>query len=195
MGYSKNKKAKYKKKHRETLTSKLKVNWLQRRPVFLFLLVFAVLMLLFYAFWLSSFFDKHIQTNIVSVNAVISNLILNLLGQNTHSTEGMIFSPAFSISVKRGCDAIEAMALFASAVLAFPAHWKNKLIGFFGGLILLFLLNIVRIVSLFLTGIYYPKAFDMMHVEIWQVVFIFTAIGLWLFWIQKSSKRKVHAAN
>ncbi len=195
MGYSKEKKRKYQKKRPDLFLSKLRTGWLQKRPVLFFLLIFAVLMCLFYVVWLSTFFDKHIQMRIVAVNAVISSFILNILGQGTHTSGSVISSSVFSISVERGCDAIEAMALFAAALLAFPARWKHKLIGFFAGLSVMFLLNIIRIVSLFLTGIYYPKAFELMHVEIWQVVFIFVAIGLWLLWIQKSSKTKVHVSD
>lgn len=53
----------------------------------------------------------------------------------------------------------------------------------------LFALNVGRIVSLFLTGIYFPKAFNVMHVEVWQVLFIIFAIGLWIFWIKWTKKR------
>lgn len=190
-----NRKKRKKLKTEPVLSAKIRSGWLKKRPVLLFLLAFAVLMILFYALWLSSFFDKYVQTPIVTVNAIISNFILNLFGQNTCSSEGMIFSPYFSISVNRGCDAIEAMALYASALLAFPAQWKNKLLGFFAGLAILFLLNIIRIVSLFLTGIYYPKAFEFMHVEAWQVIFIFAALGLWLLWIQKWTKVKKNVSN
>ena len=80
------------------------------------------------------------------------------------------------------------------ALLAFPAGWKNKIIGLFAGIFLLFILNLIRIITLFLAGIYYPKAFDLLHVEVWQVLFILAAVGLWIFFIQKATKAKMHAA-
>ena len=117
---------------------------------------------------------------------------LNLFGMGTTASGGMISSPRFSVNIARGCDAIEAMALFAIALLTFPARWIYKLTGLLTGIALLFSLNILRIVSLFLTGIWFPSAFEMMHVEVWQVVFIVFAIALWIFWIRWSRKEETH---
>ena len=93
------------------------------------------------------------------MNAIFSSKLLNLLGQHTVSQRDTVFSTVFSISVKKGCDAVEAMALFSSAVLAFPMAWKIKLRGLLIGIFMLFTLNFIRIVSLYLTLLYYPEAF------------------------------------
>ena len=178
----------------ESHFARIKAGWQQKRPILFFVLGFAALMILFYVGWQSAYFDKNIQPRIVSLNGKLSSFILNLFGLHTQSSGDMIYSSKFSISIKRGCDAVEAIALFSMALLAFPAEWKNKIIGLFVGIFLLFILNLVRIVSLFLTGIYYPKAFELMHVEVWQVLFILAAVGLWIFFIQKATKAKMHAA-
>jgi len=70
-----------------------------------------------------------------------------------------------------------------------------KLVGFFIGIAVLFTFNILRVVSLFFTGVYFPKAFDFMHVEVWQVLFILFAIGLWIFWIKWTRKGEQRAAQ
>lgn len=194
MGYSPQKKALKKKQSTPSLFSGVRTGWLQKWPVLIFVLGFAVLMILFYAFWLSDYCQNNIQPNIVSVNARFSSFILNLFGMETTAVKERISSSSFSVSIARGCDAIEAMALFALALLAFPARWNYKVIGFFVGIAILFSLNIVRIVSLFLTGIYFPKAFEIMHVEVWQVLFILLAIGLWIFWIKWTRKGSAHAS-
>lgn len=80
------------------------------------------------------------------------------------------------------------MALYISALLSFPAGWKYKFAGFFGGIAILFTLNIVRIVSLFLTRVYFPIFFEIMHVDVWQAGFVIFAISLlacWLIWVIK----------
>ncbi|MCX6231289.1 MAG: exosortase H [Bacteroidetes bacterium] len=199
MGYTKEKKEKREKlkknlnKNRgKLLYDNFKKNWLQKRPILIFVVIFAILMGLFYSLWFTSFFENNVQHYIIKINATISNFILNIFGQHTKTMGDMIYSSSFSISIKRGCDAVEAMALFTSVLLAFPAPWKSKLIGLTGGLFMLFLLNLVRIISLFLTGIYFPKAFEIMHIEVWQVLFIFFALGLWIFWIQKITKQIKH---
>jgi exosortase H (IPTLxxWG-CTERM-specific) len=193
MGYTPEKKALKKKQPKTSPFAGLKATWDQKRPVIFFVLGFAVLMILFYVLLLSEFFQNSMQIHIIAVDAKISSFLLNIFGVNTTANKEMISSPEFSISIARGCDGLEAMALFLSALLAFPAKWKFKLIGFFGGLAILFALNIVRIVSLYLVGLHYPKAFEFMHVEVWQVIFIIFAIGLWIFWLKWSRKEKPHA--
>lgn len=190
-----NKPTKKQKKQEEakpTAGKVIRAGWSQKWPVILFVTGFAVLMILFYLFWLSDFSQEKVQPVIVSVNARVSGFILNLFGMGTTASGGMISSPRFSVNIARGCDAIEAMALFAIALLTFPARWKYKLTGLLTGIALLFSLNILRIVSLFLTGIWFPSAFEMMHVEVWQVVFIVFAIALWIFWIRWSRKEETH---
>jgi exosortase H (IPTLxxWG-CTERM-specific) len=193
MGQSQKKRKQKARPAAPSLISKLRTRWIQKWPVLVFVLGFAVLMMLFYAFWLSDTYRDTVQPKIVLVNAVISSFILNLFGMHTIAVKENITSPAFSVCIANGCDAVEAMALFASALLSFPARWKYKLAGFFAGIVVLATLNIIRIISLFLTGIYYPKAFELMHVEVWQVLFILFAIGLWIFWIKWTRKEAPHA--
>ncbi len=167
---------------------KLRDNWAQLKPVAWFVGVFVMVLLVFYVFWLSKFADTRVQPAIASLNAGISGFFLNLFGQGTTASGDIISSAAFSTSVRRGCDAVEAMALFIAAVLAFPARAKHKGFGVIAGILVLFALNIIRIMSLFLTGVYFPSAFELMHVEVWQILFIFFAIGLFFIWLKRTNR-------
>ncbi|HNW75088.1 MAG TPA: archaeosortase/exosortase family protein, partial [Bacteroidales bacterium] len=180
MGYTPQKKALKKQKTASSPLDGVKSGWEQKKPVVFFVLGFVVLMILFYIFWLSDFAQEGLQKSIVHINAKLASTFLNIFGMQTKAVNEILSSPAYSISIARGCDAIEAMALFASALLAFPSGWIRKIAGLLIGLLILFSLNILRIVSLFLTGIHYPKAFEFMHVEFWQVAFILFAVGLWI---------------
>ncbi len=193
MGYSPLKKALKNKQSRVPLISRIHDRWRHKWPVLIVVLVFAVLMVIFYSFWLSDYCQSNLQPGIVSVNASISSFILNLFGMKTFASKETVSSLSFSVNIARGCDAVEAMALFASAMLAFPAKWNYKVIGFFAGIAMLFLLNILRVISLFLTGIYFPKAFEIMHVEVWQVLFIVFAIVILILWIKWTGKGAAHA--
>lgn len=166
-------------------------SWRRRHPVFLFLLVFAALMGLFYVFaFFSPFYDRHFP-NYLGFNAKLSGLILGFLGQDITVRDASISSPAFSIVIRQGCDAIEPTVLFICAILAFPAPFVSKIPGIITGALFLAILNLVRIVTLFLTGVYFPNAFQFMHIEAWQGLFIFFAILLWVFWLLWTGKRQV----
>jgi exosortase/archaeosortase family protein len=95
-----------------------------------------------------------------------------------------------SISVARGCDAVAPTALFLSAVLASPASIGSKFLAVICGTLILMVVNLIRIITLFLTAVYWPKIFDALHLDVWQAVFIFLAILLWAFWASWASRRR-----
>ncbi len=144
---------------------------------------FALCMGIFYAVLLIPAVDR-ILYGYLAANAWISHVILNLLGFGTELNKTMISSEAFSIVVRRGCDGIEPAALFASAVLAFPAPWAKKVAGIVFGTVVLLLINILRVVSLFWIGIVARPLFDKVHLEIWPLLFILAAIALCAAWIR-----------
>jgi len=194
MSLEKKKKFKKNQSQKPGILSKIKGEWLQKRPVLFFVLGFAILEVLFYILWLSDFFEHSVTPRINGVNAKLASVVLNILGQGTHADGFSIMSNRFSISIAMGCDAVEAMALFVIAVITFPGKIRQKLVGVVSGVVILFILNQVRIISLFLVGIYYPKAFEMMHVEVWQFLFIIFAVGLWVLWIKWSRTLKPNVA-
>jgi exosortase H (IPTLxxWG-CTERM-specific) len=167
----------------------------QKGPVFQFVLVFGLLLGVFYAATLSSFFHRTLFPATMRLNARLSAPLLNALGQATTVSGSSIASARFSIDVARGCDAVEPAALFAAAVLAFPAPWRRKWPGLALGVLLLFALNLGRIVSLFLVGVYWPRLFHSLHADVWQVVFIVLAIVCWAGWIQWALARRAAAPH
>ncbi len=166
--------------------------WLSdHRPVFLFLLIFGVLMGLFYAFIAFTPYYQHVLPSYHNLIAKMSGGILGFLGQDTTVTGMMVYSPRFSFRIIRGCDAVEATALFICGVLAFPAPFLRKVPGIIAGTLLLGILNLVRVVSLFLIGIYFPNIFDFMHIDTWQALFIFFAVTFWVLWLLWTTKRQI----
>ena len=102
-----------------------------------------------------------------------------------------------SIHIERGCDAVEPSALFVAAVMASPVPFLSRLSAAVGGTLILMLINLVRVISLFLIRVYAPGAFKIMHLDVWQALFIFLAIALWALWASRNTKnrrRKDHAS-
>lgn len=94
------------------------------------------------------------------------------------------------MQIVRGCDAIEPTAAFAAAVLASPVSLWTKLPGILVGTLILLFVNLVRLVSLFLIGVHWPRALDVMHEDLWQAAFIVLAIVLWAIWVQWATRSK-----
>jgi exosortase H (IPTLxxWG-CTERM-specific) len=127
---------------------------------------------------------EQILYSYLKINAWVSNGLLDLLGQHTHLSDVTIASVSqpFAIAIRRGCDAVEPTWLLCAAILAFPGSWKRKFAGVLFGIVVLQLLNVVRIVSLYLIGSRFPALFPSMHLEVWPTLFILVAIGLFVGW-------------
>ena len=117
--------------------------------------------------------------------ARVSGWTLALLGQDVAMSGTVIRSPRFAVNIENGCNGVETMLIFLSAVLAFPAPWASRLVGVAAGIAAIQLVNLVRVVALFLTGAYLPDLFDASHTVVWQTVVIACGVLLWILWADR----------
>ncbi|MEO6687966.1 MAG: exosortase H [Dokdonella sp.] len=90
----------------------------------------------------------------------------------------------FAISIERGCNGVEAVIILVSAMLAFPAPWKHKLVGIGLGFVAIQVLNLVRIISLFYLGQWNRMWFDWFHLYLWQALIVLDALVVFLIWLR-----------
>jgi exosortase H (IPTLxxWG-CTERM-specific) len=157
--------------------------WRSKAPVLFFAAKFGGLIILLYVILALPAADQALY-GYLRANAWLSNGILNLLGQGTHVSDVTIASSTtpFAIAIRRGCDAVEPTWLLCAAILAFPGPWKRKLVGMLAGIVILQVLNLVRIVTLYMIGARFPSVFASMHLEVWPALFIVVAIALFIGW-------------
>ncbi len=162
-----------------------------KRPILLFLLKFTGLMILFYAVeaWAAG---MALYLGYMQSITWLSHELLNLLGQSTQASHETIRSGPYTMNVKPGCDALEPAFIFIAAVLSYPASAFHRVIGILAGLLVILPLNLVRLVTLFLAGVYLPASFPTLHLTLWPVIFIVIALLLFKRWIQWT--RTCHAA-
>lgn len=175
----------------------LRVWWDGKAPVWRFGLKFALLMAIFYVLVLTPWSDRLVYAYL-EANARLANAVLVFLGQGTAVNDLTVRSARFAIKVQRGCDAIEPAYFFCAAVFSFPGSAGPKALACVAGTLLLQALNLVRIVSLYFIGAYFPGLFPAAHLEIWPAVFIVMALLLWMRWIgwaQRPSLLPTHVAR
>jgi exosortase H (IPTLxxWG-CTERM-specific) len=126
-----------------------------------------------------------INISVAAVTARAAGLVLNLFAMRVQVSGTTIYSRDLSFRIIAQCTGIFTMAIFLSAVLAYPCRLKEKAIGIAMGMPIIFLINLIRVVSLFYIGLYFPDVFDMAHHVFWQCLMIFSAVVLWLFWAEK----------
>lgn len=153
----------------------------RRYSIVRFVFVLGVLMGAFYG--LMPFIQK---TGIVDAflnwNARASAVVLASLGHRAKANEASVSTSRFSFEIRRGCDASEPIFLFVAAIVAFRARWRWKVVGTLLGSSMLIVANLVRIITLYFTGVYWPKAFEVMHVDVWQALFVVLTVALWVAW-------------
>lgn len=154
-----------------------------RLPALKFLGIFAAVVLGYWAIAASPPFRERFFPAYLEGTAKASAAILNVFGGEVRNNGTLLTSENGGINVARGCDALDPIALFLAAVLAFPAPWRRKLLACLGGTLALALLNLVRVVTLYLASVHWsPRAFEMLHIEIYQPVFVLLAILLFVVW-------------
>ena len=156
-------------------------------PFVRFFALFIGLMVLFYIFYVW-IYEGYLETPITTTNAAIGSLLINLFGYGTQAKAAMIEGD-FVMNVKRGCDAIEPIGLASCIILAYPTVFKRKLPGLLIGISVLLIINLIRIVTLYMTGIHAPKMFEVMHLEVWQFIFIVLAVLYSILWIRWDGKK------
>lgn len=155
-----------------------------------FLALFILFMAIYYFFSTTSMIQDRFFPWWLEANARASVVVLDAFSSIDITRQGKaVTSPGGSITVARGCDAMEPVALFVSAVLASPVTLGARAIAAVVGTAVLLIINLVRIISLFLCAVYWKTAFDIMHLDVWQALFIFLAIFLWAIWAAWAVKR------
>ncbi len=168
---------------------------LGKRAAIRFVVVFVVLIALFYVpYSLVSQTDAYASTYL-SVIARSSSEVLNLLGQETTSSGPFLESRDLSFRIDPGCDGTEGFALFGSAVLAAPVALGSRLVFLVIGSIVLFVVNTLRIVTLFMIGVFYPSTFKAMHMDLWPGFIIVTVLICWLTWARWIVRRQFATAR
>ncbi|MFH1175966.1 MAG: exosortase H [Acidobacteriota bacterium] len=129
--------------------------------------------------------NDHVVNPYTTFVAHEAKVVLNLLGEGASVQGQRLSSRRFSVMIYNGCNGLEAILIFASGVLAFPALVKRKLAGLILGFLAIQVANIIRVVSLFYVGIFRPAWFAASHVFVWQSLIILLGVVLWLLWVNR----------
>ena len=132
----------------------------------------------------SSLADRIVHEPLARLLATLSGLALSLLGPTV--VEGPLLQfRAFTMEITAACDGVVPAYIFLAAVIAFPSTWSAKLVGTVLGLPVLFVINLLRIVSLMIMGDWRPDLFEQAHIYVWQVLTIGLSMTVWVFWIER----------
>lgn len=128
--------------------------------------------------------------------AVLATEALGALGADVVRRGALVLSRdgGIALEIAPVCTGYFLFWMYLGAVLAFPAGWLQRAKGIALGLVLVFTLNIVRIVSLYFALGAFPDLFDELHLVVWQGLMIFAVGTAWYVWACSGSPRASAAA-
>ena len=168
----------------------------KNKPVLLFLLRFFVsyfILSALYQWYLKE--NQHIDTYTCSpVTEMVANHTVslgNFLGYNfahTQHTEELSFKlftdDLYIARIVEGCNSISVIILFWAFIIAFTGNWKKTILFGLVGSILIYTLNIIRIVSFSVIISSYPQYNEFLHQILFpSVIYGFTFL-LWVVWVK-----------
>lgn len=155
-------------------------------PWIRFSALFAVLVLLSEVTYYGVLLESALMNAYLGVMARISGELLGILGTEISVRGTTLSGGGFAVQISPECDALQLCAILTSAIVAFEAPLRSKLVGMVLGVIWLTLLNLVRIVSLYFVGSYDPSVFETAHETVWPVILIALTLASWVFWARRA---------
>ena len=115
----------------------------------------------------------------------LTGLAVIVLGQK------VVYPGIFGIDIANECSAASQMIIVASALFAYPAGLRLRLLGLFLFAAIIFVGNILRLVSLFWMGIWAKEYFDFVHFYVWGGLSYIGLLILLLIWMRFAYKPRL----
>lgn len=94
-------------------------------------------------------------------------------------------SGEFVVDVTEACSGATPTAIYLAAVAAYPASWRSRGVGAVIGFLVIHFFNVLRVLALFLIGLFAHEYFHDMHVYVAQAVVLIVAVATWVFWAER----------
>ncbi len=153
-----------------------------------FLLIFFGLQALLLGLELTQPVQQHIVLPWTAALARFCVALVTLFDGNAANYGKVLWNPSngFGVSIEPGCNGIEAMIVLFAALVAYPASWRYRAIGFGIGFIAIQALNVVRVISLFYLGQWNDAVFRVFHEYLWQALIMIDVLVVWLLWVRSN---------
>lgn len=164
-----------------------------------FLLVYLMLSLSYKVYLESSKDSKYYPDYITSLVAKQSKALLNTFGYQTetvnHPNEPsikLIIREKYVARAVEGCNSLSVIILFVSFMIAFAGKLKPTFFYILVGSVLIYSVNLIRIVILSIGLYHYPWRREILHTVIFPLIIYGLVFLLWMVWVNNFSKFKKH---
>jgi exosortase family protein XrtM len=127
------------------------------------------------------------------LSAGISSSAINWMTpeeETTHEYDLILSKKEPVVLIGQSCDGMVGLLLLVCAMLAFPSGWKRKGLGVLISIPCLTLINILRIMTLYYLYKYHRGSAQLVHLYVWQPVYIFSAVLFFFIWIPRTGSNR-----
>ncbi len=123
--------------------------------------------------------DLLVSRNIVSVTAAI----LQATGYEVFAFDRVIgIGLANGLEIIDGCNGIETIGLFVGFVIAYPGSNMRRWLFIPTGILVIYLVNVLRIYLLAIIQYYWYAGFQVVHDYTFNLIFYMVVFVLWVIW-------------
>lgn len=174
----------------------LKKYFVQYKLFLIFLVSFFctyVLLTFLYQFFLNGF-EKGKVDAITRMVAINTQEVISWVNRSSYILESDN-TPVFTVffqnqgvaKIVEGCNGISIIILFVSFIVAFSGSLKNTLFFIFGGSLIIYILNVLRIAVLTVLLYYFPSQSHLLHGVLFPLMIYGLVFVLWVIWVNKFS--------
>lgn len=165
--------------------------------IFTFLIVYAVLSFSYKLYLDYSEDSKYYPDYLTNVVAKQTESLLQSFGYDSKVVEHpnepsmkLIINGKFVARVVEGCNSVSIIILFISFILAFADKFKTTFGYIVVGSILIYVINLFRVVILSIGLYHYPWRQEELHTVIFPLIIYGFVFLLWMFWVNCFSNLK-----
>ncbi|NNK27633.1 MAG: exosortase family protein XrtF [Flavobacteriaceae bacterium] len=164
------------------------------RFILTFLSVYIVLSLTYKLYLDFSDGSKYYPDYITNMVAKQSEDLLNVFGYESQAiphdsepTMKLFVNSKYVARVIEGCNSVSVIILFMSFIIAFAGRKHTTIMYVLAGSVLIYVVNLLRIVILSIGLYHYPWRREILHTVIFPLIIYGMVFLLWMFWVNRFS--------
>ncbi len=167
------------------------------KPVVLFIVKFFTVYLVLsfvYNFYLNSFEDhKEIKTDFITQQVSFQTVAVGtFFGMHIYTQVNtdepsmkLVYNNKYVARVVEGCNAVSVIILFWAFIIAFSGTWKDTLVFGIIGTLLIYVINLFRILILTWAIYYFSSYSEFSHQIVFPAIIYGFTFLLWVMWVRK----------
>jgi len=115
----------------------------------------------------------------------------NIFSVSHRAENDTLYFTGGAISIIESCSGLKQFYQLFFLLLIFPGPWKHKLWYIPSGMLLIFFVNIFRIVVLSFILLWKPDIWDFAHMWVLRPFYYVVIFILWVIWVERFSSKKL----